>query len=143
MIYQVWALLFLLICAIEDLVKQKIHIWICITNALTAIMVKMISGNMKWKEYGIALGVCVLIYAFILVTKEAVGKGDGLVFFSMVSILNLSCTVEILFWGLILCCIFSLPAIALGKMKLKSSIPLIPFVFAGNIVWMLMGGSHG
>lgn len=36
---------------------------------------------MKWKEYAIALGVCVLIYAFILVTKEAVGKGDGLVFF--------------------------------------------------------------
>ena len=141
MIYQVWALLFLLICAIEDLVKQKIHIWICITNALTAIMVKVISGNMKWKEY--VIGVCVLIYAFILVTKEAVGKGDGLVFFSMVSILNLSCTVEILFWGLILCCIFSLPAIALGKMKLKSSIPLIPFVFAGNIVWMLMGGSYG
>ena len=70
MIYQVWALLFLLICAIEDLVKQKIHIWICITNALTAIIVKLVSGNMKWKEYAIALGVCVLIYAFILVTKE-------------------------------------------------------------------------
>ena len=143
MIYQLWALLFLLICAIEDLVKQKIHIWICIANALIAIIIKVILGNMKWKEYIVALGVCLFIYAFILVTKEAVGKGDGLVIFSMVSILNLSCTMEILFWGLILCCVFSVSAIALGKMKLKNSVPLVPFILAGTVLWMLMGGSYG
>lgn len=84
---------------------------------------------------GAALGLVLILTA--LVTRGAVGVGDGLV----VCVAGLALGAEenfmLLLTGLILCAAVSLVGLLLGKIKKKQELPFIPFLFLADI-WRLL-----
>lgn len=77
--YEIWSVVFLLVCAIADYKTKEIYVWFCLLNYFLAIVMKVVTNNLKLENIIIGIIVCTLLYIIALVTKEAVGVGDILI----------------------------------------------------------------
>ena len=79
-----------------------------------------------------------IIGLFFLLTyylsKRSLGGGDVKLSFVLGLSLTISMIFTAVFYGLIICALFSLIGLALKKLKRKDAIPLGPFLFVGTVV---------
>lgn len=142
MLFVIWSSLFLLVCAIIDLKTRRVYQIVCTVNYGVAIGIKLLLKDINLKTFVLGIVVCGIIFVLSMVIKEAIGRGDILILLTLTGILKVGNMLEILFMALIVCSIFSMVMILMQKMNLKSSIPFVPFLFIGNILWIILGGQY-
>lgn len=142
MVFVIWSSLFLLLCAMIDLKTKSVYQSICIVNYGVAIVVKLLLKDINLKTVLLGIVLCGVFFAISFVIKEAIGQGDILILLTLTGILKVKNMLEILFLALIVCSIFSMVMLLIKKMKLKNVIPFVPFLFIGNILWIVLGGQY-
>jgi prepilin signal peptidase PulO-like enzyme (type II secretory pathway) len=140
MVYGIWTGLFLLICSITDLKEKKIYSPICFLNAFVGLIVNFITQNIPWTEIFLGIMLGGVFFCISVFTKESIGKGDAIVIFALGSINGIKESFEILVWALMLCAVISTVCLAIKKIRLKNSIPFIPFLFAGAVITFFIQG---
>ena len=48
--YEIWSVVFLLVCAIADYKAKEIYVWFCLLNYFLAIVMKVVTNNLKLKN---------------------------------------------------------------------------------------------
>ena len=135
--YEIWSVVFLLVCAIADYKTKEIYVWFCLLNYFLAIVMKVVTNNLKLENIIIGIIVCTLLYIIALVTKEAVGVGDILIILTLTAMVELKVVLNVMMIAFIISAIFSIIGVSIGKMSLKTNIPFVPFIFCGNILFYL------
>lgn len=125
-----------------DLKTRCVYQSICIVNYGAAIVVKLLLKDTNLKTIILGIGLCGILFAVSLIIKEAIGQGDILILLTLTGILEVENMLEILFIALIICSIFSIVMILMKKMNMKNAIPFVPFLFIGNILWIILGGQY-
>ena len=140
MLYTIWTLLFLAICAIIDIKERKVFSVFCCANSVIVLFLHFIKQDISWFSllWGMILGA--IFFMVSICTREAIGKGDAIVIFTMGSMVGIKITFEILVWAFVICTVASMVAMLIKKVKLDSRIPFIPFVLFGGIITFVIGG---
>lgn len=73
-----------------------------------------------------------------VVSKHQIGAGDVKIAFIMGLYLTSTRIVAGLFYGVFICCIYSIVQMCRKKMTMKSGLPLVPFLYLGTIVAYLL-----
>lgn len=131
--------IFLLFHTITDIKWRKINVMVCIVYA-TAGVIFFVSGDEKDMLSlfgGILAGAYLLVFS--LLTKEAVGIGDGCVVTAVGIWLGGGKVLAILMGGFILAALFGVIKIGLKKADGKSELAFIPF-FTLSYVMLYVGG---
>ena len=140
MIYIIWTLLFLLVCTITDLKERMIVTWFCFINSGAALAVNFFLRNQSEMNilFGMIMGA--VFYVISACSKEAVGKGDAVVIFTIGSMVGINPGFEIVTWAFMLCALVSAVGMISKKLKLKSRLPFMPFMLMGGIITFIIGG---
>lgn len=85
---------------------------------------------------GIAGGLIFLL-CYILSRKQ-LGAGDVKLAFVMGLYLTGQRIIGAIFYGIILCCVYSLVQLARKKIGLKDGVPLVPFLYMGTLITLLI-----
>lgn len=139
MLLKVWSGIFLLGCAIVDVKTNKVYQNICIINYLIALIAKVIFSKFHFQSLVISLCMCAILFLIAVLTKQAIGYGDVFVILTLTGILNVKSTVEIFFFALLVCCVFSIVILLTRKGSMKSTLPFVPFLLAGDFIWIVLG----
>lgn len=134
--------IFLFICVVTDIKKKKISVVACVVFFVAGLTVdilyKMESleelGNM-WQSF--LPGIILILLA--VVTKEKIGKGDGLVMVVMGILLGIEKSLEIFMTALFLSAAVAIGLIITKKVKRNYEMPFVPFLAVGMCL-MLLGG---
>lgn len=87
---------------------------------------------------GMVCGLVLLAVSFL--TRNAIGKGDGIIFIVTGIFLGWNNNIILLFYSFLFCGIFSLFILVLCKRKGKDRIVFVPFVLFAYIIILGMGG---
>lgn len=87
---------------------------------------------------GMAIGG--LVYGISLLTHEAIGKGDALIFMLTGSFLGFKANALLVWFSSLLLAIVGVAMIFLGKKKLKDHIPMAPFIFVAYVLMIIING---
>ena len=124
-------------------IKKKIVPNRIILVALAAWILVISIGIILHTQAGVALlgqsiiGGVISGVIFLLVyvlTKKKLGAGDVKFAFVLGLYMTSSRMFGGIFYGSILCCVFSLVMIALKKLTFKSGVPMIPFLYLGCLI---------
>ena len=131
--YNIWAVIFLLINSITDLKKKTVYLWICLINFIMALTYRIVVDDIKIKQiiYGMLLASAVWMISVI--TKGAIGRGDAAILGSLSPVLGIHYMLNMVYLGLALCAVFSTIGLVIKKLNNKSSIPFIPFLFLAQL----------
>ena len=139
MIFKVILFLWLLLCSIQDIMKQEISLIVILIGFVLLFTLSIIQGKLLfWNRVGgLALGVVLIILN--KATRGQIGIGDGLVLCITGISLGFYINSLLLIYGLIFAAIFSIVYMFIKKASRKSSIPFIPFVFMALLGVLLDG----
>lgn len=140
MLYVVWSLIFLGICAAIDLKEQKVSSRLCFVNATVALLFHIVLQDMSWQDILLGMILGAVFYVISVLTNESIGKGDGIVIFTLGSILGMRTSFQIVVWALISCAVFSIGGMIIKRLSLKSRIPFVPFLFVGCVITFVVWG---
>lgn len=122
----------LFLAAAMDIKTLKINVLYLAISTIPLICFILAGGNsVSWQDriLGIAIGGVFIIVS--LISREAVGMGDGLVIaWTGMAVGGMSC-VGIMAIALGLCFV---TAVILSIRKSKAKIPFIPFIFSGFVI---------
>lgn len=133
------ALLFYLAAAAwKDIREKTVSLRLGMGFGLLAVCVYVLSGQSPviWLT-GMLPGFFLLGTAWL--TGQAVGYGDGCVLLVIGLYLGFAAGVSILMAGLLLICPVSL-CVFLRKRDRKRTLPFVPFLLAGYLLWLALGG---
>lgn len=130
-----WTIIFLGVCSITDIKERKINTRFCIINILIMNLLHIFSGKFSW--WNVAGGVMIGGIFFIInrTSKDGIGMGDVFMISAIACVCGVIKVIEILFWSCVICAIFSIIGIVIGKINIKSKIPFAPFMLVGNIIF--------
>lgn len=122
------SLLFTAKLSVEDIKEKRISIYNILFFATSAVIYRVLTGQLLWKEIGICLIPGSILLLLALLTKESIGYGDGMAVLALGLwtngwfALNVVCIGIVLsgIWGMV--CLF---------MKKKEPIPFMPFLLIG------------
>lgn len=125
--------IFLLREAVRDMQKQEISLVSCIVTAVIALLAQIPQISHKWPIVlaGISVGGMLLLVAAI--SRESIGYGDGAVFVTTGIALGGYRNILLLLYALFICCIVTIFLMLIRKIRRKSRIAFIPFVFPAYI----------
>ncbi len=128
----VYIFICLLLAAVMDVKTLKINVFYLAVSVIPLIFFILAGGNtVSWQDrvLGISIGGAFIIVS--LISKEAVGMGDGLVIaWTGMAVGGMSC-IGIMAIALGLCFV---TAVILSIKKSRRKIPFIPFVFSGYVI---------
>lgn len=133
----VCTVIFLLINAREDLKKHEISPVATAVFAFGSVLAGLHSGKSVW-ETGGAMLIGVMILAFSLVTKGAVGMGDGWIILALGTALPAMELLGTLMLAALCCAGCAGILLVFKKMNRNTEIPFVPFVLAGYLGGMLL-----
>lgn len=142
MLFVIWSCLFLFICAMVDLKTKKVYLNICMVNYGLAVGIKLLFHELDLKSVILGIILCGILFVISLVTKGAIGQGDILIMLALTGILKVEYALQILMISLFICSLFSILMLSIKKMRIKSVIPFVPFLFFGELVWLILGGKY-
>lgn len=133
-------LIYLIICTFTDLKKRSISLIISTVFILAGLILCILGYSPHDNFISLLLsllpgGVLLLLS---VVTKEAIGYGDGLMLITMGFYLSHPENLSILLYSLIIAGIFSLFLLTLGKYQRKYKIPFSPFLLLGYLIYFML-----
>lgn len=131
---RVFAVIFLVLCTYYDCKNHKIPALLLYCAFLAATVWTSISVILGLYGYpmGWVIGCAMLILSVL--TKEALGKGDGWVFLVLGVLLTFQECMKILFIALFAAAAFSAVALILKKASRKTPIAFLPFILAASLI---------
>jgi len=127
----------LLVTAVQDLLKKKVEVWIMAVGAiLLCICIPFNNGlSIPDRIGGIFVGICVIVIS--KVTGGKIGLGDGIIL-SVTGIgLGLWGNLELFAIALFAAAIVSIILLVFRLADRKKSIPFVPFLFLGYLIFLL------
>ncbi|MCR5210177.1 MAG: hypothetical protein K6C99_08200 [Lachnospiraceae bacterium] len=142
-IREVWIFIMLLAGGIKDIKTQKLSYIYMTVFALGSLILSMYLSykdgiRVDWFERGMALMPGLFFIMISILGKGAVGFADGIVICVLGVVYSLKECTAISMYGILLAALFSVPLIALKKADRHSTIPFIPFLGAGYIIFIFM-----
>ncbi len=138
-LFKVWSSGFLLGCAIVDLKTKKVYQNICIINYIIAIVIKLHLSQLQIQPFIAGLCLCMVLLLISVISKQAIGYGDVFIMLALTGILHVKDVVKIFFLALFICCVFSMFMLLTKRLSIKSTVPFVPFLLAGDIAWIILG----
>lgn len=130
--------IFLGLNAIKDIRKKEISIWSVIIWGFAGIIWMFLDSEFGWKAGLAGLIPGIFLAALGLLSRGAVGFGDGLLVMVTGLYLGIQAAAVGLFWGLILCAVWGMVMIFLHRGTKNTELPFAPFLLGGvllNIIW--------
>ncbi len=124
----------LLICAIQDLFKKRVYVWVIGIGAVLTFVCLPFTEKLSVADCigGLAVGLGTLLISKI--TAGKIGMGDGILLCVTGIGLGFWNNLELFGIALFLAAILSIFLLLLRIVDRKQSIPFIPFLFAGYII---------
>ena len=135
--YILLSILFLGFSSLTDIRRKIIYTIPCFVVAGIGLVFHIIFLDTTWwnKFAGIILGLILLVLSFI--TGEAIGRGDALVVIALGFVLDAIMVLHIIFCAFVLVDIFAVIGGLVKKIKFKSTLQFIPFLFASEIIILI------
>ncbi|WP_302626327.1 prepilin peptidase [uncultured Eubacterium sp.] len=135
--YIILSILFLGFCSLTDIRRKIIYTIPCFVVAGIGLIFHIILLDTTWWNQfaGIILGLILLVLSFI--TGEAIGRGDALVVIALGFVLDAIMVLHIIFCAFVLVDIFAVIGGLVKKIKFKSTLQFIPFLFASEIIILI------
>lgn len=132
---------FLTVCSLQDMKEKKVKIKVLFLFAVLGLVIHLATFQQSLPEMlgGMLVGGFVLLLSVL--TRESIGKGDGLLLMVTGLYLGLKQNVQLLFWGVFFAGIFALFLLVFGKKRRKDDIPFVPFLFVGYLC--MLGLQYG
>ena len=144
--YKLAFLIFLMAAAFWDLIKKEIPLWIYVAGAVMAVMTR----RLEWVTVDgmLSIGIGGGLFLLALISRERIGKGDGVFFLVSGMFLESRMNAALFFYGLMLCSVYCLWMEAYGHIGRrnryrelrKTTVPFLPFLVPVGI-WLITGGS--
>ncbi|MCD7709456.1 MAG: prepilin peptidase [Clostridiales bacterium] len=124
--------------SVEDIRKKSIPIWPIIAMGAVGAVLSAIGG--EWTSWTVALrflpgALCLLLG---LLSREAVGYGDGLVILCLGAYLSLAELMQLCLAAVTLAGVVALLLMLIMRKGRKTAMPLIPFLLAGYGLALLL-----
>lgn len=128
----------LTVLSVADIKKRQISLLEVFLIAGYGIIAAVMTGGLHFPDLigGVAIGGALLVLS--LVSRKAIGPGDGLLMCATGILLGFKDNAAVLFVGLIICAVFSLVLLILKKAKGTTAVPFIPFLTASY--WIVILG---
>ena len=128
-------------CAIQDLIKKKVYLWVIGLGAIFLMICILWMDNLDLANRmgGLMIGLSIL--ALSKITAGKIGMGDGLLLCVTGMGLGFWLNLELLGVALLLAATLSIVLLILRKVDRKQTIPFIPFLFVGYLI--LFAASKG
>ncbi len=122
--------IFLLICAVTDLIKRQIYVAVIIPFFAAGVTLFALEGSISIMEElgGIALGLVLFLLA--RVTREKIGYGDALMVMVSGAFLGLFMNIRLIMWAFLLSALVSIMLLILKKAGRQTQLPFAPFLLA-------------
>lgn len=135
--YILLSILFLGFSSLTDIRRKIIYTIPCFVVAGIGLVFHIIFLDTTWWNQfaGIILGLILLVLSFI--TGEAIGRGDALVVIALGFVLDAIMVLHIIFCAFVLVDIFAVIGGLVKKIKFKSTLQFIPFLFASEIIILI------
>ena len=131
--------IYLAFLALEDIRKKTLHIIVLAAGTvfIPAIVLSEETDGLIISDNAIGLipGAVFLLLSYV--SRGQVGIGDGILILILGAALGIGEIVILLTAALLLIALFSGIMLVCGKLKRKSTLPFIPFVFAGYVIAVL------
>ncbi len=128
--------IYIAVLSIEDILKKSIPVLLLAAGILFIPAGLLTEGAECFSPadniLGVIPGAVLLIISFV--SRGQIGIGDGVLVAITGASLGLEAVVRILTAALILIMLFSGGMLVFGKFKRKSTLPFIPFIFAGYLL---------
>lgn len=126
----------LILCGIEaiyDVKTKHVHTLIWGSVAVGCIFWNIVHNekNLQWILTATLVGIFLIVCSKIL--RGGIGLGDGIVFLTLGLGLGMKSASCILFYSLVLCCVWGIIQILRKKYSRTDELPFLPFVFMGMI----------
>lgn len=135
-----WILLIpvLVFQTVLDIKTRKINVYICLAGILVSLIIRenVLRDDVMSILKDILPGAVMMVLSYI--TKEKIGKGDGVLIVFVGCVAGLGATLTMLFVSLLLSAVISLILLALKKVKKETEIPFAPFLSIGVLAGGLM-----
>ena len=136
----------LAVLTVTDWVKHRIPnkvllallmIWAVLAGTLILFL---INDGMAFTFSGLAGALVggMIFFLCYLLSRKQLGAGDVKLVFVMGLYLTGQRIIGAIFYGVIFCCIFSLVQIARKKITVKDGVPLVPFLYLGTVLTLLI-----
>lgn len=130
----------MIICAIVDIKKKEIPVWIFVILGITALTGSIWNGGYEF--YKMAAGVVpgILLLGLARITEQSIGYGDGIILAEIGCMTGAGSCMVILAGALALAGIFSMGMLIVKKVDKKYRIPFIPFLTMVYIIVLCLQG---
>lgn len=129
--------IFLILNVIKDIREKEISMWSVLIWGLFGIIWMFLDSGFGWKTGLVGLIPGIFLAALGVLSKGAVGLGDGLLVMVTGLYLGLQTAAAGLLWGLIICTAWGLLMIFLGRGTRNTELPFAPFLFLGILLNMI------
>lgn len=129
--------LYLILCTISDLKTKTINIFLSAIYFSFGIIWQLFFINTPGTIIisNLFTGIFLMLISFF--TKGAIGIGDAIIFIIISLYTASTCTLEILFYSLLLASCFSL-ILLLKNFSKKHTIPFAPFILSGFTIHLIL-----
>lgn len=130
-------LIFLGLNAIKDIRKKEISIPAVILWGLGGLVWMFLDSEFGWKTGLAGLIPGIFLAALGVLSRGAVGFGDGLLVMVTGLYLGLQAAAAGLLWGLIICTAWGMILIFLRRGSRNTELPFAPFLLLGILLWLV------
>lgn len=129
-------MVWLFLCSVEDVWHKKIHRILLMAGVILCVISVGVDKNilMRQRMFGLLPGG--LIFVVSILTKEAIGKADAIMFLIIGGCLGLEQLLFVLLISSMLCACFSAIVLMLRIVRRKDKLPFAPFLLVG--MWGLV-----
>lgn len=129
--------IFLGLNAVKDIRKKEISIWSVVIWGLFGIIWMFLDSEFGWKTGLAGLIPGIFLEALSVLSRGAIGLGDGLLVMVAGLYLGLQAAAAGLFWGLIFCTAWGVLIIFLRRGTRNTELPFAPFLLLGILLNMI------
>lgn len=120
----------LTVCAIEDWYTKKITVLWPVTGMMIAVVIRLSDGSFFAWEYWIGVLIGMFIFLLAIVSREQIGKGDGLVLVVCGFCLGWKQTLSLVLGAMIMFLIVGVMSIVYGNKSRNTVMAYLPFLWA-------------
>ncbi len=127
----------------SDLRRREVSLMCCGICAAMSLFAGIILLHREPSDIVLALLPGAFLALTVVISGGMIGMGDALVFLSLGFAEEVLTVIMTMFFGMCISGLFSLGALACGRVGLKSRIPMMPFVFTAYIVIFALRRVYG